>query len=196
MQTKRNLEFIGKLRWGESVAESTWGTLLYWIPLFQGFVIMSKTQYVVRLSVAAIMAVMATFFVVGTSSAVAEPAAPAVCPTPLPTSGTHLCVTVLPDGSNPVPSWRLNCQPPSVDWGVPPFGYDPTAACKALLKHPEAIPPVPPDILCLQVFYGPERANLRGYYQGQWINANFSRNNSCEENRWQALKPVFGSIAA
>lgn len=155
---------------------------------------MTRIQRISRLSIAVVMAIMATFFVVGPAGAVADSYSPSVCPTPPPTSGTHLCVTVWPDGITPALPWRLTCQPPGVDWGTPPPPYDPTAACKALGAHPEAIPPVPSGTLCLQVFFGPERANVLGYYEGQWINADFRRNNSCEEGRWGALKSVWGAF--
>lgn len=155
---------------------------------------MTRIQRICRLSIGVTIAVMATFFMVGPSVAVAAPPSPSTCPTPLPTAGTHLCVTVWPDGITPVLPWRLTCQPPSVDWGTSPPPYDPNAACKALEAHPEAIPPVPPGAHCFQQFYGPQRANLLGYYEGQWINADFRRNNSCEEGRWGALKPVWGAL--
>jgi hypothetical protein len=156
---------------------------------------MTKTQRITRLSMAVLMAIMATLFMAGPSAAAADLSSPSICPTPPPTFGTHLCVTVWPDGVNQAAPWRLTCQPPSVDWGLPPSPYDPNAACDALQKHPEAIPPVPPGTICLQVFFGPQRSNLQGYYDGQWIDADFSRNNSCEESRWAALKPVWGTFA-
>ncbi len=61
------------------------------------------------------------------------------------------------------------------------------AACSALLAHPDALRPVPPDTACAEIFGGPQLATISG---ANGVHALLSRANSCEIARWDALSAV------
>jgi hypothetical protein len=75
----------------------------------------------------------------------------------------------------------------------PVGGTNPLSAesCAALAAHPEALEPVPPDTACTMIFGGPEEARVSGTFQGEEIEASFSRTNGCEIDRWDSLAPLF-----
>ena len=77
-------------------------------------------------------------------------------------------------------SATLTCDP---DGGSHP---DPGQACDALLRHEDALDPVPGNVACAQVYGGPQLATI----SGPGVHALFSRTNGCEIARWEALAPV------
>ncbi|MFE2018003.1 SSI family serine proteinase inhibitor [Streptomyces sp. NPDC059499] len=136
----------------------------------------------------------------------AAPAATAVTPLlplpPLPvlqgdwTGGqdtrTRLTVTVSESG-NPTAdgTFELECDPAG--------GTHPTAqrACDLLADAAEAgdNPFVPTDrnAMCTQQAGGPAAARVQGTWQGENVDARFSRANGCEISRWNNLVPVLPS---
>jgi hypothetical protein len=74
----------------------------------------------------------------------------------------------------------LTCDP---DGGTHP---DPAAACDALLRHEDALEPVPQDVACTEIYGGPQLATI----SGPGVQASFSRQNGCEIARWDALRAV------
>ena len=99
---------------------------------------------------------------------------------------TSLTITVMPNGTEAASTeYTLECDPPG---GNHPLSED---ACAALDAHPEALDPVPPDTACTMIFGGPEQATIVGTYKGEDVNAQFSRTNGCEIERWDALAPMF-----
>jgi subtilisin inhibitor-like len=87
------------------------------------------------------------------------------------------------DGKGKTETWQLTCEPAG---GTHP---DPAAACAALAaKGKTALPPVPKDMMCTQQFGGPQTAKITGTWNGEPVNATFSRTNGCEISRWKALK--------
>ena len=108
----------------------------------------------------------------------AEPSSPAGGPA---TGATDLTI-VLDDGSGATRTWRLTCDPAG---GTHP---DAAAACKALAEHgATALPPVPKDRMCTQIYGGPEKATVKGTWNGKAVNSAFSKTNGCEISRWKSL---------
>jgi hypothetical protein len=105
------------------------------------------------------------------------------------TSGTTLSIVVTTDeGASPV-THTLECDPPG---GNHP---QPAQACAALKKAGKRVfPPIPADRACTQVFGGPQKAVVRGTYQGSKVDATFTRANGCEIDRWEKLGTTFFDV--
>jgi hypothetical protein len=67
----------------------------------------------------------------------------------------------------------------------------PARACAALerAKHPFA--PTPDSMACTEIFGGDQTATIRGTWQGENVDASYSRANGCEIGRWDAIAAVF-----
>ena len=99
-----------------------------------------------------------------------------------PATGATDLTIVLDDGSGSTRTWRLTCDPAG---GTHP---DAAAACKALADHgATALPPVPKDRMCTQIYGGPEKATVKGTWNGKAVNSAFSKTNGCEISRWKSL---------
>jgi hypothetical protein len=110
--------------------------------------------------------------------------APDPSPAGTPTPNSVLSITVS-DGNGATTTWRLTCDPAGGDHPGP------AAACQALEQAAgTALPAVPSDVACAEVFGGPETATITGTWQGQPVNSQLARNNSCETARWEALAAV------
>jgi hypothetical protein len=97
-------------------------------------------------------------------------------------SGGDQLTIIFSDGSNPPVTWHLTCDPPG---GNHP---DPATACQVLERNGDrALPPVPKNKLCTQVYGGPEKATITGTWKGKPVNSQLSRNNGCETARWSQL---------
>ncbi len=44
---------------------------------------------------------------------------------------------------------------------------------------------------CTMIFGGPEQARVYGTFEGEEIDAEFSKANGCELARWESLEPLF-----
>lgn len=110
------------------------------------------------------------------------PVSPNEQATPSPTADTDLTV-VVDNGSGSTVTWRLTCNPAG---GTHP---DPEAACQALQAHgAAALPPVPKDKTCTQIYGGPETATITGIWQGEQITSSFARNDGCQISRWKLME--------
>ena len=110
------------------------------------------------------------------------PITPSEQATPTPSGDTDLTI-VINDGSSSTVTWRLTCNPPG---GTHP---DPKAACRALEANGAvALPPVPKDKACTQIYGGPETASITGTWQGQPVMSRFARNDGCQISRWKLLE--------
>jgi Subtilisin inhibitor-like len=91
---------------------------------------------------------------------------------------------VVNDGSGSTVTWRLTCHPPG---GTHP---NPKAACRALETNgAAALPPVPADKACTQIYGGPETASITGTWQGkQTTMSSFARNDGCQISRWTLME--------
>jgi len=89
---------------------------------------------------------------------------------------------VINDGSGSTKTWRLTCNPAG---GTHP---DPPAACQALEANgAAALPPVPNDKACTQIYGGPQTAKISGTWKGQSVMSTFARNDGCQINRWKLM---------
>ena len=92
-------------------------------------------------------------------------------------------LTIVADVGSGKQTWKVTCAPPG---GTHP---DPEAACQVLAANgKQALPAVPKDRLCTQVYGGPEKATVTGTWNGEQILGTFSRNNGCEIGRWRMLE--------
>ncbi len=101
-------------------------------------------------------------------------------------SGTTLRVTYWEDGSLPAESvtWTLRCNPPR---GSLPRK---ALACRRLATGGSKLfAPLPPDIVCTQIYGGPQKARVVGTVGGKRIWATFARTNGCEIGRWNRVSP-------
>lgn len=102
-------------------------------------------------------------------------------PTPRAAGATDLTI-VVDDGAGARTTWHLTCDPAGGDHP------DPAKACAVLAQHgATALPPVPRDRMCTQVFGGAQTAHITGTWRGEKVDARLSRTNGCEITRWQAL---------
>ena len=63
------------------------------------------------------------------------------------------------------------------------------AACQALETNgAAALPPVPKDKACTQIYGGPETATITGTWQGQRVISRFARNDGCQIGRWKLME--------
>lgn len=140
----------------------------------------------------AVLAAAVLVLTVGCGNQIAEPFGPTpgttvpVKPskqaTPAPTPDTDLTI-VVNTGSGSTKRWRLTCNPPA---GTHP---DPEAACRALQSNGAvALPPVPKDKACTQIYGGPETASITGTWQGEQVMSTFARNDGCQISRWKLME--------
>ena len=102
--------------------------------------------------------------------------------TPAEPASTDLTIMVR-DGSGKTLTWGLTCDPPG---GTHP---NPKAACRALESNgAAALPPVPKDKVCAQIYGGAETATITGTWQGKKIISRFARNDGCQISRWKLME--------
>ena len=86
----------------------------------------------------------------------------------------------------PTKMWTLRCP----DGGTLP---NPEQACKALDELDDPFAPVPKDVACTQIYGGPQIATVTGTFRGEPVDAEFSRTNGCEIERWDRVAFLFGT---
>lgn len=99
---------------------------------------------------------------------------------------TSLTVTYWKDGSHLADrvTWTLRCHPARGTLRRPGL------ACRRLENAGrEVFAPLPPDIVCTQIYGGPQMARITGVVDGKRVWATFQRRNSCEIGRWNGLSP-------
>jgi Subtilisin inhibitor-like len=112
----------------------------------------------------------------GATDAAAAPAAKPI----------SLTITFWADEQTPLrfERWTLRCNPRG--------GSLPTrkVACRRLADTtPSAFAPVPTDVVCTQVYGGPQKAVVKGTFGIRRIWASFRRRNGCEIDRWKRFSP-------
>jgi len=102
------------------------------------------------------------------------------------TTSTALTVVVTdPD----ITTWTLTCDPSGGDHP------DAEAACAALTDDGgSALAPTPDDRMCTQLYGGAQTATVTGTWQGDPVEADFSRTDGCEIARWDALVPLLPKV--
>jgi hypothetical protein len=112
----------------------------------------------------------------------------ALCATaaaPAKPSVTFLRVTYWKDSADakPTSTFTLHC----------PRGGTlarPGAACTRLARGgPTLFAPVPKNVVCTEIYGGPQKARVVGTAGGRRIWATFTRENGCQVDRWNRLSP-------
>jgi hypothetical protein len=67
---------------------------------------------------------------------------------------------------------------------------DPSRGCRILRRLPRDVFEPWPSEICLERFYGPQEARVRGRLRGRPIDVRFARHDSCWEARWQQALPL------
>ena len=114
-------------------------------------------------------------------AAIAVTAAPAKT-----TATTTLRVTYWEDSAKPADSvtWTLRCNPARGSLPRPARACSRIAAGGAKL-----FARLPRNIVCTEIYGGPQRARVAGTVNGRRVWATFARSNGCEIDRWQRISP-------
>ena len=102
------------------------------------------------------------------------------------TATTALRVTYWEDVAKPSESitWTLRCNPAR---GSLPR---PARACSRLAAGGARLfARLPRNIVCTEIYGGPQRARVVGTVNGRRIFATYARSNGCEIDRWQRISP-------
>jgi hypothetical protein len=95
-------------------------------------------------------------------------------------------------GGGPTETYTLTC-------GTTVTGNHPdgAAACAhlATLKNPFA--PIPGDLMCTQIYGGPQTAHVTGRWKGKTVDLKLSRTDGCRVAQWASLGPLLpGPVGA
>ena len=99
---------------------------------------------------------------------------------------TALRVTFWADSAAPTRSvtWTLRCAPARGTLERP------ARACTKLASGGvKLFAPTPKNVVCTEIYGGPQLARVVGTLDGRTIRATFSRTNGCEIGRWQRISP-------
>jgi len=99
---------------------------------------------------------------------------------------TSLTVTVWPEGRGvgERERWSLRCDPVG---GTHPKRRESCAQLARLGRT--AFRPLPDDVVCTEIYGGPDDAVIEGTYEGRRVWARFRRRNGCEIERWNRHLP-------
>jgi len=102
------------------------------------------------------------------------------------TATTALRITYWEDSAKPSESvtWTLRCNPARGSLPRPARACSRIAAGGAKL-----FARLPRNIVCTEIYGGPQRARVVGAVNGRRIWATFARANGCEIDRWQRISP-------
>jgi hypothetical protein len=101
------------------------------------------------------------------------------------TPSADLRIEVRASRTAPVQVRTLRCNPPGGTLARR------AEACARLGRLRDPFAPVPKDVVCTQVYGGPEVARVRGTFRGRRVDASFNRRNGCEIRRWDRVHFVF-----
>ena len=103
---------------------------------------------------------------------------------------TDLRITVWPEGrAKDSKTWTLRCAP--VGGTLPRAGR----ACTSLARLRNAFEPIPSDMVCTEIYGGPQQALVTGRHAGRRVWARFSRTDGCQIDRWKRHAFLFGGVA-
>ncbi|MEV7397028.1 SSI family serine proteinase inhibitor [Aeromicrobium sp. NPDC092404] len=103
--------------------------------------------------------------------------------------GTALTITVVADEGAAPRTYELECDPAGGDHPQP------AEACSALAKAgAEVFEPVGEGQACTDIFGGPQTATVTGTFEGDEVDAEFSRADGCEIDRWEQLGTTFFDV--
>ncbi len=101
-------------------------------------------------------------------------------------STTSLRVTYWEDGevTSKSVTWTLRCDPASGSLARP------ARACTRLAAGGvKLFAPLRKDMVCTELYGGPQRARVVGTVDGKRVWATFTRRDGCEIDRWQRISP-------
>ena len=101
-----------------------------------------------------------------------------------PSAGTTLRVTYWANSARPLDrvTWTLRCNPTA---GTLPR---PGRACARLLAGgAKLFAPLAKNVVCTEIYGGPQTATVTGTFRGEPVDASFARTNGCEIARWDSL---------
>ena len=109
-----------------------------------------------------------------------------------PAPRTDLTIRVWPQGleEGVTRTWRLRCEPTG---GTLPRAAE---ACRRLAALAQPFAPVPKDVVCTQVFGGPQVARVTGTFERRRVWATFRRSDGCHIARWNRHRFLFPGIAS
>lgn len=101
-----------------------------------------------------------------------------------PTQNDLVVVQDLGDGSPPQ-RWTLVCAGEA-------SGDHPAAraACDHLTGLVDPFAPLPTDIVCTEIYGGPQTAQVTGTWQGEPVDLELSRTDGCRASQWDGLGPL------
>ena len=102
-------------------------------------------------------------------------------------SATDLEISVWHSGMDgAAQKWTLQCPGGA---GTLPRAAE---ACERLAELGQrAFVPTPRDVVCAQIYGGPQVAEVRGTFEGKPIDTRFTRRDSCEIERWERVAFLF-----
>ena len=121
-------------------------------------------------------------------------AAPGGSPTAGPDSlaaGSRAELTVdvdLGDGS-PAHTWTLTCD--GAAGGSHPQAE---AACAHLQSLDAPFAPLPADVVCTEIYGGPQTARISGRWEEEPVDLSLARSNGCLMSQWDGLVPVVPAV--
>lgn len=96
---------------------------------------------------------------------------------------------VVDDGAGTKTTYTLTCEPTGGDVAQPEVACEQLSTTAAL-----PLQPVDPDMMCTQVYGGPQTATVTGTINGEPVESTFSRVNGCEISRWDAMTALLGVV--
>jgi hypothetical protein len=107
-------------------------------------------------------------------------------------ASTSLSITVWPNGEgNPGKhTYSLRCAPVG---GTLPHR---AAACTRLTKLRSPFAPAPRNVVCTQIYGGPQEALVTGRFRGKLVRGRFSRKDGCQIARWNRVGFLFPGVSA
>lgn len=100
-------------------------------------------------------------------------------------AGNDLAVQVNRGDGSPADSWTLTCA------GVVEGSHsEARATCAHLTSLDAPFAPLPADVLCTQVYGGPQTAQVTGVWGGQPVDLQLSRSDGCRIAQWDGLVPL------
>jgi hypothetical protein len=110
-----------------------------------------------------------------------------------PTADTSLKITLWPqgrDGDSKPRQWTLRCEP---DGGTLPRK---ATACDRLSRLARPFAPTSKDVVCTDLYGGPQQALVTGVHEGKRVWATLSARNGCEIARWNRVAFLLGNMRA
>jgi hypothetical protein len=102
----------------------------------------------------------------------------------------RLTVEVDPGDGSPPQTWTLTCN--GAGEGTHPRAE---AACAHLQSMDAPFAPLPDDVMCTEIYGGPQTARISGRWQGQPVDLALSRSNGCLTSQWDGLVPVVPAVS-